>query len=38
VVHTARCVAELRGVSLEQLAEQTSQNAARLLGISSMLN
>lgn len=38
VLHTARFVAELRGVSVEQLAEQTSQNAQRLLGVSAVLN
>jgi len=38
VVHTARCVAQLRGVALEALAEQTSQNAARLLGVTAVLN
>ncbi|HYP86888.1 MAG TPA: TatD family hydrolase, partial [Polyangiaceae bacterium] len=38
VLHTARFVAGLRGVSLEALAEQTSQNAARLLGVSTVLN
>lgn len=38
VVHTARFVAALRGVSLEQIAEQTSQNAARRLGVSAVLN
>lgn len=38
VLHTARFVAELRGVPLEELAAQTSQNAARLLGVSAVLN
>lgn len=38
VVHTARFVAGLRGVSLEELAEQTSQNANRRLGVSAVLN
>jgi TatD DNase family protein len=38
VLHTARFVAELRGVPLEQLALQTSQNAERLLGVSAVLN
>jgi len=38
VLHTARFVAGLRGVSLEQLAEQTSQNAQRRLGVSAVLN
>jgi len=33
VVHTLRKVAELRGVSPEQLAEQTAQNARRLFGM-----
>ena len=32
VVHTARRVAELRGITLEALAESTSENAERLLG------
>lgn len=32
VVHTARALAELRGVPAEELAEQTSGNARRLLG------
>ena len=38
VLHTARFVAGLRGVSLEQLDEQTSQNAQRLLGVTAVLN
>jgi len=38
VLHTARFVANLRGVPLEELAEQTSQNAHRLLGVSAVLN
>jgi TatD DNase family protein len=38
VVHTARFVAGLRGVSFEQIAEQTTQNAARRLGVSAVLN
>jgi TatD DNase family protein len=38
VLHTARFVAGLRGVPVEQLAEQTSQNAQRLLGVSAVLN
>jgi TatD DNase family protein len=33
VVHTARRVAELRGVELEALAAQTSENARRRLGL-----
>jgi len=33
VVHTARCLAELRGRSLEELAAQTSANARRLFGL-----
>ena len=33
VSHTAQHVAELRGTTLDALAEQTSQNAARLLGL-----
>ncbi len=32
VAHTARFVAELRGVSLEEIAEKTSDNAVRRLG------
>ncbi|MGE0327258.1 MAG: TatD family hydrolase, partial [Polyangiaceae bacterium] len=32
VVHTARRVAELRGVSEQQIAEETTQNACRRLG------
>jgi TatD DNase family protein len=38
VLHTARFVAGLRGIPLEELAEQTSQNAQRLLGVSAVLN
>jgi TatD DNase family protein len=38
VLHTARCVAELRGVAVEDLARQTSENAARLLGVTAVLN
>ncbi len=30
VVHTARCLAEVRGVSLAELARQTTENALRL--------
>jgi TatD DNase family protein len=33
VVHTARCLAEVRGVAFEQLAEQTTANARRLFQI-----
>lgn len=32
VIHTARCIAEARGMSLEALAEQTTENAVRLFG------
>ena len=32
--HTAECVAGVRGVSLEQLAKQTTGNACRLFGLS----
>lgn len=38
VLHTARFVAALRQVPLEELARQTSDNAARLLGVSAVLN
>jgi TatD DNase family protein len=38
VLHTARFVASLRGVPLEELAQQTSQNARRRLGVSAVLN
>jgi len=38
VLHTARFVAGLRGVPLEELAEQTSQNAQRRLGVLAVLN
>jgi len=38
VLHTARFVAGLRGVPLEELAQQTSQNAQRRLGILAVLN
>lgn len=33
VVHTAACVAEARGVALEEFARQTTENACRLFGI-----
>ena len=33
VVHTAGCLADVRGVSLEQLAAQTTANARRLFGL-----
>jgi TatD DNase family protein len=33
VVHTAQKLAELRGVGVERITEQTSANAARLLGV-----
>jgi len=35
VVHTARLLAELKGVPLEELAEHTARNAARLFGVPS---
>ncbi len=35
VVHTARRVAELRGVPFEELAERTTENARRRLGLKS---
>jgi TatD DNase family protein len=38
VLHTARFVADLRGIAVEELAQQTSQNAARRLGVSAVLN
>jgi TatD DNase family protein len=38
VLHTARFVAALRGMPLEELAQQTSQNAERRLGVSAVLN
>jgi hypothetical protein len=31
-------VADLRGIALEELAQLTSQNAARRLGVSAVLN
>lgn len=33
VVHTAACLAEVQGTSVEQLAEQTTCNARRLFGL-----
>ncbi|MGE0760286.1 MAG: TatD family hydrolase, partial [Pirellulaceae bacterium] len=33
LVHTARCLAEARGVPLETLVEQTAANASRLFGV-----
>lgn len=33
VIHTARCLAEVRGVPLEQLAEQTTANARNLFRV-----
>ena len=33
VVHTARCLAELRGVTLEEFAAQTTANARRLFAL-----
>jgi TatD DNase family protein len=38
VLHTARFIAELRGLPLEELAQLTSQNAARRLGVTPVLN
>jgi TatD DNase family protein len=38
VLHTARFVASLRGTTLEDLARITSENAARRLGVSAVLN
>lgn len=34
VVHTARCIAELRGIPFEELARATTENACKRLGIS----
>ena len=34
VEHTARKVAEIKGVSLEEVAEKTKENAMRFYGIS----
>jgi TatD DNase family protein len=34
VIHTARCLAELHGMSLEAMAAQTTDNARRLFGLS----
>lgn len=33
IVHTAECLAEVRGITPEQLAEQTTGNARRLFGV-----
>jgi TatD DNase family protein len=33
IIHTARYIAELRGISLEFLAEQTTRNAKTLLSL-----
>jgi TatD DNase family protein len=38
VLHTARFVAGLRGIALEELAQITSENARRRLGVSAVLN
>jgi TatD DNase family protein len=38
VLHTARFVAGLRGIGLDELARQTSENAHRRLGVSTVLN
>lgn len=38
VLHTATFVAGLRGASLEEIARQTSENAARRLGVAAVLN
>jgi TatD DNase family protein len=38
VRHTAEFVAKLRGLALEELAQLTSQNAARRLGLGAVLN
>jgi TatD DNase family protein len=33
LVHTARCLAEIRGISFEEFSEQTSKNARELFGL-----
>jgi TatD DNase family protein len=38
VLHTARYVAGLRGIALEELSHATSRNAERLLGVTAVLN
>lgn len=38
VVHTARCLADVRGVTLEELARQTTENANRLFALQSRAN
>ncbi|HKY38668.1 MAG TPA: TatD family hydrolase [Polyangiaceae bacterium] len=38
VLHTARFVADLRGIGLEEVAQITSENARRRLGVSAVLN
>ena len=33
IVHTARCLAEVRGTTVEAVAAQTTANARRLFGL-----
>jgi TatD DNase family protein len=36
IVHTAKCLADIRGISFDDLARQTTTNAARRLGLASI--